>query len=73
MRGDCVDALRIDSNGFEVETLIGIRAQRARLRIAEVPCFEAERIHGSSNLSALRDGLRIARTIVTERLRAYHV
>jgi len=73
VRGDCVDALRIDSNGFEVETLIGIRAQRARLRIAEVPCFEAERIHGNSNLSALRDGLRIARTIVTERLRAYHV
>ena len=71
VRGDCVDALRIDSNGFEVETLIGIRARRARLRIAEVPCFEAARIHGNSNLSALRDGLRIARTIVTERLRGY--
>jgi glycosyltransferase involved in cell wall biosynthesis len=72
VRGDCVDALRIDRNGFEVETLIGIRAQRAGLRIAEVPCFEAARIHGNSNLSAVRDGLRIARTIVMERLRPYH-
>jgi len=71
VRGDCVDALRIDSDGFEVETLVGIRAQRAGLRIAEVPCFEAARIHGTSNLSVVRDGFRIARTIVSERLRGY--
>ncbi len=71
VRGDCVNALRIDSDGFEVETLVGIRAQRAGLRIAEVPCFEAARIHGTSNLSAVRDGFRIARTIVRERLRGY--
>jgi glycosyltransferase involved in cell wall biosynthesis len=69
VRKDCVDKLGIDSDGFEVETLIGIRAHRAGLRIAEVPCFEATRIHGESNLHALKDGLRIFRTIVKERLR----
>ncbi len=69
VRKDCVDKLGIDSDGFEVETLIGIRAQRAGLRITEVPCFEATRIHGDSNLHALRDGFRIFGTIVKERLR----
>jgi len=70
---DKVGHLRLDSDGFEVETLIGIRAQRAKLKIAEVPCFESHRIHGNSNLHALRDGLRIFRVIIQERLRSYRV
>lgn len=70
---DRLDWLGLDRDGFEVETLIGIRAQRAGLRTSEVPCFEASRIHGTSNLSAFRDGLRIFRTIIGERLRSYHV
>lgn len=69
VRADCVDKLGIDSDGFEVETLIGIRARRARLRIAEVPCFEATRIHGTSNLNAASDGFRILRVILKERIR----
>ena len=69
IRTECVEKLGIDSDGFEVETLIGIRARRAGLKTAEVPCFEATRIHGTSNLHALRDGLRIFRVILSERLR----
>jgi glycosyltransferase involved in cell wall biosynthesis len=68
---DVVPVLGIDTDGFEVETLIAIRARRARLRITEIPCFEAKRIYGLSNLSAARDGLRIFRTIVRERLRRF--
>lgn len=70
---DRLDWLGIDTDGFEVETLIGIRAQRAGLRTSEVPCYEASRIHGVSNLNALRDGFRILRVIVSERLRRYRV
>jgi glycosyltransferase involved in cell wall biosynthesis len=70
---DRLDWLGIDTDGFEVETLIGIRAQRAGLRTSEVPCYEANRIHGVSNLHALRDGFRILRVIVSERLRRYRV
>lgn len=66
-----LDDLNIDSDGFEVETLIGIRARRARLHTVEVPCYEAHRIHGTSNLHALRDGVRIFLTILRERLRRY--
>lgn len=61
-------ALGLDCDGFEVETLLNIRAARAGLRIAEVPSFERTRIHGESNLNVVRDGVRILRTIVRERV-----
>ena len=70
---DRLDWIDIDTDGFEVETLINIRVHRAGLRTVEIPCFEAHRIHGTSNLHAVRDGLRILRTIVRERLRRYRV
>jgi glycosyltransferase involved in cell wall biosynthesis len=72
VRADCREHLSIDTNGFESEILIIIRAYRAGLKIAEVPCFEANRIHGSSNLSALKDGLRIAVVILREKIRGHH-
>jgi glycosyltransferase involved in cell wall biosynthesis len=53
-------------DGFEVETLIHIRAAKAGLVIAEVPSFERSRIHGTSNLRAFADGLRVLRVIVAE-------
>ncbi len=71
VRKSVVKRIGIDSPGFEVETLIGIRAHRAGLKTTEVPCFESSRIHGTSNLRALRDGLRIFRVIVKERLVRY--
>lgn len=69
VRAESVEKIGIDSDGFEVETLIGIRAHRANLKTTEVPCFETSRIHGTSNLHALRDGLRIFTVIFKERFR----
>ena len=57
---------RLWGDGFEIETLIHIRAAQAGLVVTEVPSFEHPRIHGVSNLSAFSDGLRVLRTIVTE-------
>ena len=71
VRADRVEHLNIDSNGFEVETLINIHAHRAGLKIAEISCFEGNRIHGESNLSAFKDGFRIARCIVLEKVRGH--
>ncbi|HEY4451296.1 MAG TPA: glycosyltransferase family 2 protein [Solirubrobacteraceae bacterium] len=65
----CLPAISIDCDGFEVETLINIRIARSGLRVAEVPSFERPRIHGQSNLNTFRDGVRVLRTIVRERLR----
>jgi hypothetical protein len=60
--------LALDGTGFEIETMMNVRALREGLRIAEVPSFERSRIHGESNLRAFRDGWRILRTIFKERL-----
>lgn len=67
----CLDAIDVDCDGFEVETLINIRIARAGLAVTEVPSFELDRLFGSSNLNATRDGLRVLRTIITERSRPY--
>jgi len=53
-------------DGFEVETLINIRVAGHKLRVAEVPSVESERIHGASNLNAFTDGKRVLRTIIQE-------
>lgn len=53
-------------DGFEIETVLNCRIAAARLVVAEVPSFERNRVHGASNLHAVRDGLRVAGTILTE-------
>jgi len=66
-RTHCLPHMNVNCDGFEVETLINIRIAKAGLRVAEVPSFEASRIHGSSNLNTFRDGWRVLKTIMTER------
>jgi len=53
-------------DGFEIETLINMRVALAGYRIVEVPSVEAPRRYGESNLNAVRDGLRVLRTILHE-------
>jgi len=56
-------------DGFEIETIIHTRVARAGLRIAEVPSHEANRLYGTSNLHAVRDGFRVLKAIRNERKR----
>ncbi|PWW21810.1 glycosyltransferase involved in cell wall biosynthesis [Geodermatophilus normandii] len=74
----CLDVLELDASdrgrtdrlwgdGFEIETIINTRVAKARLRIVEVPSFEAERQFGQSNLNTWRDGIRVLRALVVER------
>lgn len=56
-------------DGFEIETVINCRVAQSKLAITEFPSFELARIHGASNLNAIRDGLRVLRTIMAERRR----
>jgi glycosyltransferase involved in cell wall biosynthesis len=65
----CLPQMYVTCDGFEVETLINVRIARAGLHTVEVPSHESERIHGTSNLSAVRDGSRVLRTIMRERVR----
>jgi glycosyltransferase involved in cell wall biosynthesis len=64
----CLDYVEVDCDGFEVETLINIRMHKANFKIVEVPSFEQPRIYGASNLNTFRDGWRVLKTIVKERL-----
>jgi glycosyltransferase involved in cell wall biosynthesis len=66
----CLPYMRVDCDGFEVETLINVRIAKGGLVIHEVPSYERDRIHGRSNLHAVRDGSRVLRTIALERVSA---
>lgn len=58
--------LHLDCLGFEIETMMNIRAARASLRVQEIPSHEKCRVHGTSNLSVVFDGWRIFKVIAAE-------
>ena len=57
---------KVWGDGFEIETLINMRVAAAGHRITEVPSVEAPRRFGESKLHAVKDGMRVLRTIVSE-------
>ena len=67
-RRDCLGALALTALGFEIETELVVHALKANLRIAEVPSMELARRHGVSNLHTFRDGQRVLRTLLRERV-----
>jgi glycosyltransferase involved in cell wall biosynthesis len=59
-----LDHLQLTATGFEIEAEMTVRAMQAGLRIAEVPSLELPRRTGVSNLHAIRDGIRVLRTVL---------
>lgn len=66
-----IEQLELDADGFEIETLMNIRALRAGLEVTEVPSFESKRLFGTSHLNTVTDGWRVLKTIVRERRRPF--
>jgi len=60
--------LDLDADGFEVETMMNLRALQRGLKVVEVSSFEACRKFGTSRLRAVPDGMRVLRIVVRERL-----
>jgi glycosyltransferase involved in cell wall biosynthesis len=58
--------LRLDGDGFEIETMINLRAVAAGLKVCEVASFEANRVYGVSRLRTIPDGWRVLKTIWRE-------
>ncbi len=58
--------LALDGDGFEIETMMNVRALRAGLKVVEIHSYEAERVHGESNLRTFPDGWRVLKTIFKE-------
>jgi glycosyltransferase involved in cell wall biosynthesis len=69
LRRSALDRLRLHSNGFEIETEICVHAVTANLTVAEVPSFELNRRSGVSNLHPFRDGWRVLKVLLRNRLR----
>ena len=61
-----VPLLDLDGSGFEIETMMNIRALRTGLVVHEVPSYEARRVVGAGRLRTIPDGWRVLRTIVRE-------
>lgn len=66
---DLDESTPVWGDGFEIEAVINCRMAGSGVKISEVPSMELDRIHGESNLLPVSDGLRILRTIATERFR----
>lgn len=58
--------LLLESEGFEIETEMNVRALRSGLKVVEVPSFESARVHGVSSLRTVPDGWRVLTTIFRE-------
>ena len=67
--GRLLHVLQPDAPGFEIEAQLAVRALTRGLRVYEVPSYERVRIAGRSSLRPLRDGVRVLRTVLAERLR----
>jgi len=59
-------APELKSSNFEIETEIFIKTKKLGLKVEEVPSTELRRRGGKSNLSIIRDGSRILKTIFGE-------
>lgn len=70
---DILPQLTLRSDGFEIETEMNIQVARANLWVIEVPCFEAKRIFGESNLRTFQDGWRVFRTIIHQFSQAFRL
>jgi glycosyltransferase involved in cell wall biosynthesis len=65
-RREAIVPLRLDANGFEIESQLFLRAIANGLAVTEVPSFEAPRRSGASNLNTFRDGWRVLLSIMRE-------
>ena len=58
--------LKLNGDGFEIETMMNVRVLQANLKVAEVPSFEDKRVYGEGRLRTLPDGWRVLKTIFKE-------
>jgi glycosyltransferase involved in cell wall biosynthesis len=61
--------LDLSADGFEIETMMNLRALYSGLKVVEVLSFETPRVFGKSNLRTIPDGWRVLKTIFKEFVR----
>jgi hypothetical protein len=63
VRTEVLEGLRLESNGFEIESELFVKSFRHGLRVVQIPIAYRERI-GEAKLHAVRDGARILLSIL---------
>jgi glycosyltransferase involved in cell wall biosynthesis len=66
VRRDRFLELAPDADGFAIEYQISIRAMKKRLRIAEIPTVEGDRIGGASTAYSIPTGLKVLKILLRE-------
>ncbi len=61
-----IKKLKLESDGFGIETEISIKAAKKKLKVLEVPSYEKARKYGKGKLRTFRDGFIILRRIIKE-------
>ncbi len=62
--------LQPDAPGFSIEFQLSIRALRERMKIAEIPTIEGQRVGRQSGANAIAVGLLLLKVLMSELLRA---
>ena len=63
-----VSDMQFMTDGFEMEIELYLKAHQSRLKIAEIPCYENKRCYGKGKLHTFRDGWKILKVIIKERI-----
>lgn len=61
---DFLKNIRIESNGFDIETELTVKSLKNGFKLVEVPISCKRRVHGMSKLKTLPDGFRIFKAIL---------
>ena len=65
-RRDVIKKLKLESDGFGIETEISIKAAKKKLKVIEIPSYEKKRVHGEGKLRSVADGWTILKRILKE-------
>lgn len=60
------DRLNLDAEGYAIEYQMSIRAKKAKMRIAEIPTYEGNRVGGVSDAKSIPVGLNILKALIKE-------
>lgn len=66
IKKDCFKKLNLDAAGFAIEFQMTIRALKLKMKIAEIPTIEGDRIGGQSTARAIPTGLKFIGYLLRE-------
>ena len=66
IRKTSFDRMRLDAEGYAIEYQMSIRAKKAKMKIAEIPTYEGNRIGGASKAKSIPVGFKVFKLLLKE-------